>query len=56
VNKNELYVIVIEDDLVQAENLRENLQELGYISGVVALTFIKVKSLDLYLFLTFNPF
>jgi two-component system, response regulator PdtaR len=43
VNKNDLNVLIIEDDLVQAEGLKENLIELGYDRVFVTSTLAQVK-------------
>lgn len=35
-NKNDIKILVIEDDLIIAENLKENLMELGYSNVILA--------------------
>lgn len=45
-HKNELMILIIEDDLIIAENLKENLYEMGY--GKVFHATNSVEGLDIY--------
>ncbi len=43
--KDQLNILIIEDELVQAEGLKENLQDLGYDSIAIASTYAEVQRL-----------